>query len=298
MIFYHICIFCGIEYFVINRYLFFFMPWFFFKAGMLSIERPSHEELKKTFFRLIIPFILFSFIGWLINSWNLYLSGDDNLRHFFVAPIKQFINDGSIDGNKPLWFLLSLFLIRNINALINNINHNLLLYILLVIISLIICFYNVHPLWISNTSCGLLFYISGKKMKQLQYEKWAIILMVCLYLIPVFFIPSIVDMRTNITQKGYYSIWILSSIAGCVCANNLFKKIKNIRVLEYIGKNSIVFFVCHWLILVLVKILYIQLLGYNDKIILFNLMVMSCFFILPIATILYNEKFKMQIWNS
>ena len=68
MICYHILQWGGID--VINvfvmRPLFFFMAWFFFKSGMFHKGCSTNEMLKKGFHKLILPFIVFTIIGYIL----------------------------------------------------------------------------------------------------------------------------------------------------------------------------------------------------------------------------------------
>lgn len=97
----------------------FFMPWFFFKAGVFFKQRPIKYELNKNFRRLIIPFIVFSIIGTILLWIKQCIRGELSLGSFF-SPIKGIIIQGATPGNLALWFLLSLYIVRLLFLLIYN----------------------------------------------------------------------------------------------------------------------------------------------------------------------------------
>lgn len=94
-----------------TSWLFFFMPWFFYKAGMFHRPRPFQEELRKSFRRLIIPYIVFTIVGQLVLWLNLIIHQSFTIRTV-LGPIKGIIIEGSASGNLALWFLLSLFCVK------------------------------------------------------------------------------------------------------------------------------------------------------------------------------------------
>lgn len=65
MIYIHICPWVGISPLPhVGKFLFFFMAWFFYKSGMFFHNISFSECYKKGIQRLMIPYIIFSIIGW------------------------------------------------------------------------------------------------------------------------------------------------------------------------------------------------------------------------------------------
>ena len=95
-------------------FLYFFMPWFFFKSGMLFKVKDPQIEFKTNFRKLIINgFIVWSIIGhlaYLLDHWLIY--HDLTLRLAFYTPARCLLLKGSIPINEALWFLPVLFLVR------------------------------------------------------------------------------------------------------------------------------------------------------------------------------------------
>ena len=72
MIFGHIWSLCGMSSTeftdAIGSVLSFFMPWFFFKSGLFFRPCNFTSLIKKDFRRLLIPFVVFSTIGWSVSQ--------------------------------------------------------------------------------------------------------------------------------------------------------------------------------------------------------------------------------------
>lgn len=59
-------------------------------------------------------------------------------------------------------------------------------------------------------------------------------------------------MFTNELVVGSYIIWVVSSFLGCVAINNVFRRLSGrmpFKVLSYVGRNSMTFYVVHLLII-------------------------------------------------
>lgn len=97
----------------------FFMPWFFFKAGMFYKQRPIREEFHKSFKRLIIPYIYFSIIGTILLWGKLIVCNEFSYKSI-LTPIKSVLLAGAVPGNLALWFLLSLFIVRLLFTIIRS----------------------------------------------------------------------------------------------------------------------------------------------------------------------------------
>ena len=102
------------------KFLSFYMPWFFYKSGMLFKSKESRLQLKKDANKLLRSFIVFSFIGWLVWSVTGVIDGSLGWKSCVTDTINGFIRYGCILGNGPLWFLLTLFIVRLLSNLLIN----------------------------------------------------------------------------------------------------------------------------------------------------------------------------------
>lgn len=60
----------------------------------------------------MIPFVVFSLVGHLLQCVKMFMEGDTNWVHYILSPIKLIILSGSVGGNLPLWFLTSLLAVQ------------------------------------------------------------------------------------------------------------------------------------------------------------------------------------------
>lgn len=277
--------------------LFFFMPWFFYKSGMFFKEKRIYEKIVYVWKRYLIPFVIFSIIGHFFHCIKLLINGDYNITHYVIFPIIDFIFLGSIPGNLALWFLFSLSIVSIIYIYIYNYFKRLWVFIILV--PFLINYFHIDgvPLYICNALTGLFFYGIGYNLRMLQYNNYIFAISLLGYILIYYFVPSIVDMRTNKLISGYYLLWIISSLMGIISINNIFKRINafNNLKLNLIGKSSISYYVSHWIILTISSIL-IEIMCVENSWNHFYFMFFSCIITLPIINkFLQKENIKFII---
>lgn len=285
-----------------NRLLFFFMPWFFYKSGMFFRKNDDwRKQLCNDARRLLVPFLTFSIIGELFVLVDLAVSGEENWLH--ESPIKWLVMSGSIPGNMALWFLLSLFIVKTVyNAVAGSVNDFLLLAVA-VGVAFACHFYDIeYPRYLANCSLGLVFFILGRKLKELQFCKHVIAFAAVIYAISVVF-PSSIDMFQNSLQRGYYLAAVVASLAGIVVINVVAKVVcKNkktcntlvVRCVSEIGASSMSYYVTHWILLVVVKIVFMDVLGYAQGITYFWIQCTVVVCMLPLVCYAINNSRILQ----
>lgn len=233
------------------NFLFFFMSWFFFKSGAFLKELSYKKSFAKSVLKLIIPYIIFSYIGFTIDSlYKIMIIHDYQLIHYTLYPIKLIIMRGSLAGNLPLWFLLTLFLCQNIYLVMRTVIKNR--YVIAAISLCIGCLLSrisfIHiPFWIGNTFLAVFFYSIGSILKTFQYKKQVFFLSLIGYIVIYVMCMEIVDFRTNrSTSWEGYLLWSLWSICGIIVLNNFTKYMPHINLLSLVGANSMAFFLMHW----------------------------------------------------
>lgn len=101
-----------------NYFLYMFMAWFFFKSGMFhKTGMPIKACVIKYSKKLLTPWIVYGIVGECVCWINLFLNNKLTLKRMIISPIRQIIYQGSVDGNLPLWFLLTLFLVKIITTI-------------------------------------------------------------------------------------------------------------------------------------------------------------------------------------
>lgn len=237
--------------------LFCFMAWFFFKAGMFHRIKSSSEIIRTGYKRLIIPYIIFSIIGYLTGYLTLFIKQVDcNILHYTLSSIKQIVISGGVDGDKPIWFLLSLFVVKVIFNFIAR--HDKATYIIPIIAY--ICAYTLyklnieHPCYLGNICIGIVFYSLGYLLRKKQYDKCLLIVAIPIYIYIYIFTPSNVDVRANTCNSGLYGLYYLGSICSIIILNNTIRSISlRFSILEYIGRHSMSYYLTHWLIMILTR---------------------------------------------
>lgn len=114
----HAAAICGCDtyalWWALMKIMCFFLPWFFFKSGMMYRPADTRTLAKKIWKRMGIPFVFFSFLGWLIVEFvGKYLALHSmTLSELLDFTFSTFIYMGFIPGNAALWFLLSLMIVK------------------------------------------------------------------------------------------------------------------------------------------------------------------------------------------
>lgn len=251
-------------YVTMGSLLYCFMPWFFFKSGMYYKENPLEDVVKHGLRRFMIPFIVYSFVGHILYCWNMYANtGDTNWAHYVVTPIKWALITGSFTGNLPLWFLLSLFLVKLMIGLADRYKvpkSIILLGSLLVAGGGTICVSNSQHViyWVFSSSLGLFFYLSGYYLRELQYNNiWVKMLGLAVALLVIFVFPSNVDLHTDMTFKGYWIAYVIGSLGTIIVLNNIFRwRLLQMPLLTSVGKNSMDYYCAHWILFYAVLTVY------------------------------------------
>ena len=278
--------------------LFFFMPWFFFKSEMFcSAEKIDNKIfLTNNLKKFIIPYALFSFIGFAI-ALVLTIIDNRTITSFAVSQCKDILFRQAIWFNAPLWFLLSLFFARvAFNYLRKYINHYVLVSFLLIAAFAHHIFLAKHGIyWGGNICSGLLFYILGFKLREIQYKKNILFIAIVILAIITLTRPSIVTMYGNILlyNGGIYLLWYPFCLAGIIVFNNLIKRVS--VFLEHFhfddfGRNSMVYYVLHWPLALLICTIYSKSTDSPNNYELMLCLCLTCFGLLPLLTKMFETK--------
>ena len=255
MVFTHVCQHYHWEhatlYIVMEHLLYFFMPWFFFKAGMFFKIGNNNDVFIRSTKRLLKPFILYSLIGHLCYCFLIYMKGELTISEFI--PYKSLLLTGSVPGNLPLWFLLTLFGCR---VIFNFILSKNIPVVVVALASLIVAFF-LHvigfnyPYYIANIMTGLFFMSLGYiQARQNANTPPILALGIIIYVLSLFY-PSFVGMRSNHLYYGFYLLWIFYSVSGIITMNLIGGYLfgKN-TFLRNVGRYSMEIYCLHWIILI------------------------------------------------
>ena len=244
----------------VPNFLFFFMPWFFYKSGKFFSKRDFREELKKDKNKLMRQFLIWSAIGYVSYLISLVVYDSFTFRNVVYLPVRHFILGGVIDLNQPLWFLFTLFGVRQIANLV--LPHKNDKYYWLKCFSVIFVAFSVSfglycldcifvPEWIANGSAGLAFFTLGYYLQKYEIKWWLIIPCIIGYVACCIWGFPVVGMRGNGCESANeYLLNIPASIVGIVTFNTVCRLIsKYLHYLslpfEYVGKYAMIIYVSH-----------------------------------------------------
>lgn len=242
-------------------FLYFFMPWFFYKSGMMFHLSEPKELIKKDYSKLIRTFIIWSIIGYVFYLlWHGFRLHDLSFRIALYCPIRSFILGGSVPINTALWFLPVLFLVRQIANYGISKMHPLWMVLCGLILTAITLTIRSRffPFWLSSTCWGLFFFCSGYYLKD-KAEKWWVILIAAIVFIGSFFtaIPSVYS--DNSPQWHNFILWLPACVCSSITYNNICRWLEKgidcvchgkwfFPIFSYVGKNSMTYYVGHYII--------------------------------------------------
>ena len=257
MMHHHICGICGLVdapiHMVPYELLYFYMAYFFFKAGIFYHPDKSFKEVCfNSARRLLVPFAIFTIIGYVwFGAQQANLSPQE--WKYWWWPLRQVFAVGRVEGNGPLWFLLSLFMVR---VIFQTTKGNKWVQIAMIILCFSVAIlgnhYSIRPRTISNVALGIFFYGLGYLLRDAQYDKRVGIASVCLFVATYIWMSvfgwHLIDFSFNTTVLGIHPVWMINCVSACVAVNYLGKFIPNMPILSWLGRNSMTFLCIHVLV--------------------------------------------------
>ncbi len=240
-------------------YLTFSMGWFFYKSGAFFRDGRGMEGIRKDARRLLIPFLKWTAVGYALHLTMMAIDGTFDLEHCLLKPLDTFYIYGYIPIDVPLWFLLSLFVVRFISTWILKWKIHPLIPVILGfgIASVFHILNNPRiPYYLSNIPMGLAFFMTGYWLNKYESKKWLLAICAAAYLIFLIGDTPVVGLHRNIHLAGNYYLWPVFCYCGIVFFNNLCKYIIKLtdkcgcirfRPLSYLGKNSLLLLISHGL---------------------------------------------------
>lgn len=268
----HLTYFCPVHGFIISilRSLFyFFMAWFFFKSGMFFREKEIKAVVKSSAKRLLIPWAVFNAIGIIVMGVKAYYELGFSTIPFLITSMEVVAFNEAIWADLPLWFLLSLFVVRILFVLLYKCRVNVWVLLAIFLIATILIHYTCYVSWkgmdnlpftiighhlpknvlliVGNICYGSLFYSLGYILRTKQYIR-PVVIIACLAFVAHFFYP--IDIDTRIIDTPNMPLIIFFCLAGIIVADNVFKRYLNrpVSILTYVGRNSMTYYIVHYLL--------------------------------------------------
>lgn len=294
MILGHCCYFSHYSLFF-YKFLSFYMPWFFYKSGLFFSPKRQGDLLRKDVFKFIRYYAVYCFLGWCIWAICSIIKGSSILT-CIASPVYSFIRYGSITGNGALWFLLSLLFVRQAS----NVALGKMRPALLAIVCFFIAFalykiewYN-YSWWFGNIFSGLFFFIMGYWLRDKEDNPKLFFASIIIYgcVLLAYIVGLIMDfpylyMHANKMYRGDYVLFYPMALAGIIMTNNAFRivsKYVRFQILGYIGRNSMNFYVTHWILFVAVSFIAKSIFHIDSSFLLFILLLSSSVVFLPLIS--------------
>lgn len=288
------------------KFLSFYMPWFFYKSGQFFRSNNQYELLRKDVFKFLRYYVIYCFLGWCIWATCSIITGSSILT-CIAAPAHSFISNGSIAGNGALWFLLSLFFVRQTS----NVALRKMPPPLLAIVCFFIAFtlnkiewYN-YSWWFGNIFSEMFFFLMGYWLKDKEDNSKLFLISIIVFgcVLLAYLFGWIIDfpylyMHANKMYRGDYVLFYPMALAGIIMTNNVFRivsKYVRFQILRYIGRNSMNFYVTHWILMVVVNFFAKTVFGIDSSALLFMVLLCSCFIFLPLIS---NSIDMLKIRNN
>jgi fucose 4-O-acetylase-like acetyltransferase len=236
----------------------FHMPLFFLISGYFYRKRSVFDQIKKDFYGLILPYMIFCF---LLMFYGLFqdLYGNITFPHetikWFKISFYGSYNPNVQLGNwiGPIWFLLGLFWCKTVfNFLYSeNENKNIVLFVFLPIIISYLFKYLYITLYVLQGLTSIIFYHIGylarkNNLLNKKYSELTVLLLFIIWIYCIFF--SRIDM-----QSSHYDNFIINVIGAVSGTYFVYLSIKYIeikislimRILIYFGKYSLIVLCFH-----------------------------------------------------
>ncbi|MBO7167846.1 MAG: acyltransferase [Bacteroidaceae bacterium] len=269
----HIMAFCGQEdqewWGEVMRWSFFFMSFFFFKAGFFNKGTSSGTDmdyLKDRSKRLLVPYVTSGVIG-LVVYFSFYFPLVDRYKKF-VEPLEwsHIWMKSGFYGNSPIWFLFSFFVVYMMVRYIDKVKHLCWLTVFFPAIS-----YwayrtgNNVPMSLGNVFIACYFFYLGRlwqwamcrfEIRRLMAASW---LMVLLFVVLGFVAPGTYNMSQNIFTGNALMAVVRATLVLCGLSGVLLTaRVPRIPWLCFIGEHSMVFFISHYPMLYFYKFTHLS----------------------------------------
>lgn len=293
----------------------FHIPLFFFISGyVFSLKKVNNfkEFLIKKIKGIVIPLICFSFVAVIFDFvyYGLILKKSTNseiVNELIGIPCQM--RTGNYQS--LLWFLSCLFVAEIVFYFVVRIGKDKVDKILLLIMALLaiafayIKFIKILLPWAIETSLIATFFMGIGYILKLNRDVLTVITKK--YLFGLYLIINIVFTYLNYTVSGKSQVdlivdktgnqilFVISALAGIMTFVIFFIVFDNIKIISFIGRNSIIFYALSGVVKAISDIFYYNILHIDPRAgsVITGLiyLIIQCLVIAPIA-ILINKRFK------
>ena len=270
MICLHTITFCGHKddewWLEVMGWSFFFMCFFFFKAGYFNktVSGDTKAYITDKTKRLLIPYVVWGTIGFII--YVLYIPFEIKRYHHTIEPMewRHLWKTSSFWGNEPVWFLFSFwaaYVLVHFIKKIHIVKPISVFQTVVILLCPLLSYWlwtqeNPLPMSLSNVPMGVFFFNMGRTWRWL-IEKMGRRTTLCIsgVLIVAFIVLNILwhgeyVMSTNRFEGDSMAAFFNTMIVLIGLSGFLLKlPLPRVPVINYIGQHSMVYFVAHYPIL-------------------------------------------------
>ena len=269
-----VCIHCGMG----GRFLQYLLggicgklsvPIFLLISGYLFFREGSYEltkelwisKFKKRIFSLLVPYLLWNFIGYIIYAIKIGFDFEDLFHSFWVIDIPGRSGSSPIDG--PLWYVRNLMIMVVISPIISYMMKYTKWY--LILIMTILWIIQIPPF---NKGIGIAFYFFslGGYLRMFDYhvenlQRYAKYLIIAY---PIYVIYAFL-MQSN-TDSWDFQLGILLGIGAIFSLTIHFIKCgsENCKFTKILSETSFFIYCLHDLLLQFLKPFFSEILGTGD----------------------------------
>ncbi len=247
---------------LVNAIFFFIAGMFFKKPNLTNLMRDYSGMLVKDCRTMLIPFMFFYTLSYpfiiIVHLWdNRTLAGFDWWCFFDLFDICG--RSDYLFVNVPLWFILCLFVIKSIYYFVRCLPAGFILLIALVALCLKDFWEGIAtPLMINNAFYWLGFFALGNLFAQyvfpLNMSICRRLIIVCISLVAILASLCIEDTVPEMTL-GY--IRVFAAISLLLFGFSLLEHARDLRILSFIGQNTLIILGCHlWFLVPLERLSY------------------------------------------
>ncbi len=269
----HIMAFCGQDkqdwWLEIMRWSFFFMSFFFFKAGYFNKGTSAGtdlEYLRDRSKRLLVPYLSAGIIGAVVY-FCFYFPLVDRYNKF-VEPLEwnHIWMKSGFYGNSPIWFLFSFFTVYMMVRYIDKVKY--LCWLTIAFPALSYWAYktgNNVPMSLGNVFIACYFFYLGRLWRwvmqrftnqQVMAASWV---MVAAFVVLGIVTPGTYNMSQNLFTGNALMAVVNATLILCGLAGVLLTlQVPRIPLLCFIGEHSMVFFISHYPMLYFYKFTHLS----------------------------------------
>ncbi len=249
----------------VMEWTYYFMSFFFFKAGYFNktISGNSRQYCIDKAKRLLVPYVVWGLVGNLVVFTFALFILDPKSTIVKALTWEHIYSTSSFYGNGPVWFLFSFFWAYICMHFISKVRGLRWLVLGFPLISWWLYTMD-NPLWLSlnNVFFGIFLFFLGRVWRWVMERlKRRNTIVVSLLMLGVFvWLNATWPCRYTMSSNAWSGEWwviLLATVTSLCGLSGLLLSLHTPRIplVNYIGEHSMVFFVAHYPMLVLYKLI-------------------------------------------